>query len=133
MKKLLAIALLLLLGAPALGQQSVVVPATMQTQAIAGTIAASTRIITGVSGKSIYITALLLTPVATSVVTFTSGTGTNCGTGTANVTAAMTFAAGQEVNWGNGNGAILVIPPATDLCITIATAAAPGAIAFAIF
>ena len=91
-------ALLLLLGlvvaAPA--QQSVVVPATTAQIAIAGTVAASTRIVTGISGKSIYVTALALVPVATSVVTFTTGTGTNCGTGTANVTGAMTFAAGEQ-------------------------------------
>ena len=128
-------ALLLLLGlvtaAPA--QQSVVVPATTAQIAIAGTVAASTRIVTGISGKSIYVTALALVPVATSVVTFTTGTGTNCGTGTANVTGAMTFAAGQAIAHGSGNGAIFVIPQGNDLCITIGTAAAPGVLAYSIF
>lgn len=131
MKKL--IALMWLLASPALAQQSVIVPATTNTISIAGTVAASTRIITGLPGKSIYVTALLLTPVATSVVTFTTGTGTNCGTSTANVTGAMTFTAGQEISYGTGNGAVFVLPAGFDLCITIATAAAPGSLAYSLF
>ena len=133
MKKLIAALLWLAMVSPALSQQSVFVPATTNSISIAGTVAAATRIITGLPGKQIYITALLLTPVATAVVTFTTGTGTNCGTGTANVTGAMTFVAGQEVNFGTGNGALMVIPQGNDLCITIATAAAPGALAYSIF
>jgi hypothetical protein len=134
MKRTIA-ALFILIGlaSAALAQSSVFVPATTNQIAIAGTVAASTRIVTGIAGKRIYVTALLLTPVATGVVTFTTGTGTNCGTSTASVTGAMTFAAGQEVNWGTGNGALLVLPAGFDLCITIATAAAPGSLAYAIF
>jgi hypothetical protein len=132
-KALAALAIFLASVSAALAQQSVFVPATTNQIVIAGTVAASTRIVTGIAGKRIYVTALLLTPVATGVVTFTTGTGTNCGTSTASVTGAMTFAAGQEVNWGTGNGALLVLPAGFDLCITIATAAAPGALAYAIF
>lgn len=113
--------------------QPVVVPSTQAQIQIAGTVAASTKIITGVSGKQIYVNALLLVPVATAVVTFTYGTGTNCGTGTTNITGAMTFAAGQTVNHGDGYGAIFVLPRGNDLCITIATAAAPGSISYSLF
>ena len=129
----LALLALLLLAAPAGAQQSVFVPATTTQIAIAGTVAVRTSIITGVAGKSIYVTALYLAPVATSVVTLSTGTGTDCGTDTATITGAMTFAAGQTLSMGTGNGAVLVVPPATDLCITIATAAAPGFIAYSIF
>lgn len=134
MKKLgLALCLLLLGLAPAQPQQSVFVPATTNQISVAGTVAGSTRIVTGVAGKSIYVTMVSLIPVATSVVTFTTGTGTNCATGTASVTGAMTFAAGQTLNLGTGNGALWVIPAGNDLCITIATAAAPGSLAYSIF
>lgn len=134
MKKLLiGILLALALAAPAASQQSVIVPATTNQISVAGTIAASTRIITGAAGKQIYVTALMLVPVATSVVTFTTGTGTNCGSSTANVTGAMTFSAGQTASLGTGNGAIMVLPVGFDLCITIATAAAPGMLAYALF
>lgn len=134
MKKLSA-ALLLYLGlaSAALAQQAVVVPATTAQISIAGTVATSTKIITGQTGKQIYVTGLMLVPVATSVVTFTYGTGTNCGTGTTSLTGAMTFAAGQTVAHGAGNGAVFVLPQGVDLCITIATAAAPGSLAYSIF
>ncbi len=134
MKKL-GVAFLFWLGliTSAFAQQSVIVPATTNQISIAGTVATSTRIVTGISGKSIYVTAILLVPVATSVVTFTTGTGSNCGTGTANVTGALTFTAIQTVSHGIGNGAVFVIPQGNDLCITIATAAAPGSLAYSIF
>lgn len=132
MKKLL-LALALAFASPAQAQQSVFVPATTNTVAVVGTVAVATRIVTGVAGKSIYVTAISLIPVATSVVTFTTGTGSNCGTGTASLTGAMTFAAGQTVNLGTGNGTVMVVPQGNDLCITIATAAAPGSLAFSIF
>lgn len=134
MKKLSA-ALLLYLGlaSAALAQQSVVVPATTNQISVAGTVAAATKIVTGISGKQIYVTALLLVPVATAVVTFTYGTGTNCGTGTTSLTGAMTFAAAQTIAHGSGNGAIFVLPQGVDLCITIATAAAPGSLAYSLF
>lgn len=134
MRKLGA-ALLLYLGlvSAALAQASVVVPATTNQISIAGTVATATKIVSGVSGKQIYVTMVSLIPVATSVVTFTTGTGTNCGTGTANVTGAMTFAAGQVLDLGTGNGALWVIPAGNDLCITITTAAAPGSLAYAQF
>ena len=98
-------------------------PASQQIS-IAGTVAASTRIVTGVAGKQILVTSINQIPVATSVVTYTYGTGTNCGTGTTSVTGAMTFAAGQTLHIGSGNAAIFILPQAVDLCITIATAVA---------
>lgn len=144
MKKLalsLALALgLLTLGvflagvqAPSRAQQSVIVPATMASVSIAGTVAVATEIVPLTAGQRIYITGIWLTPLATSVVTLTTGTGTNCGTSTASLTGAQTFAAGQEVTWGSGNGALIVTPPSFALCITIATAVAPGVIAYAKF
>lgn len=97
---------------------------------IAGTVAASTRIITVPIGKQIVVTALQQVPVATSVVTYTYGTGTNCGTGTTSLTGAMTFSAGQVTNMGSGGGPIMILPQGNDLCVTIATAAAPGSLVY---
>lgn len=118
---------------PALAQQSVFVPATTVQIAVAGTVAVRTKIVSGIVGKSIYITALALVPVATSAVTLSVGTGTNCGTNTATLTGILTFTTGQVLTLGTGNGAILVVPSGFDLCITIATAAAPGALAYSQF
>jgi hypothetical protein len=113
-------------------QQSVVVPATIASLPIVGTVGAS-RIISGTAGRRIYVTAVALVPAATSLVTFTAGTGTNCGTGTTNLTGALTFAAGQTLNFGNGNGAVWVLPVGADLCMNVATAAAPGSVAYSKF
>lgn len=133
MKRLALALLALLVAGAAFAQQSVFVPATTAQISIAGTVATATRIVTGISGKRIYVTGVSLIPVATSVVTFTYGTGTNCGTGTANVTGAMTFGAGQTLNLGTGNGALWALPAGNDLCITVATAVAPGSLSYALF
>src|SRR5262245_6429196 len=129
MRKLASLLALLAMCGAAYAQAQII-PGTTNSISIAGTVAASTRIVTGRAGASIYVTAMVLVPVATSVVTFTTGTGTNCGTGTANVTGAMTFAAGQTLSIGDGYGAIIALPPGNDLCITIATAAAPGFLSY---
>lgn len=108
-------------------------PGTQVTIPVAGTVAASTQIVALKTGARIYVTSLLLVPVATSVVTLTSGTGTNCGSNTTSLTGALTFAAAQTVNLGDGTGAVLATLPGHALCITIATAAAPGSLAYAQF
>lgn len=127
----LALILACLGYAPAQAQQ--LVPATTQTVAVAGTVAAATKIISGVTGRNLYITSMSLVPVATSVVTLTAGTGTNCATNTVNLTGAMTFAAGQTFMLGDGYGAIIAAPLGNDICITIATAASPGTISYAVY
>ena len=113
--------------------QPPIIPTTQSSLSITGTVATSTQIVAAITGRRVYVTAVSHVPVATSVVTYTSGTGTNCGTGTANVTGAMTFAAGQTIHLGSGNGALWVLPISAALCITIATAVAPGSLAFAQF
>lgn len=100
---------------------------------IAGTVAASTKIITATAGKQIIVTAINQIPVATSVVTYTYGTGTNCGTGTTSLTGAMIFATGQVLVNGSGTGPVFILPQAVDLCVTIATAAAPGSLVYTLF
>jgi hypothetical protein len=127
MKKLaLALIAALAFGASASAQ---VITATQQIP-IVGTVAASTRIVTGVAGKQIIVTSVMQIPVATAVVTYTTGTGTNCGTGTVSLTGALTFSAGQILTMGDGASPVLIVPTGSDLCITIATAAAPGSLSY---
>lgn len=125
----LAIFALTLSVASAFAQTASFPVPSIQTS-IAGTVATATRIVTAPTGKQIVVTALMLTPVATGVVTFTYGTGTNCGTGTGSLTGALTFAAGQIVSMGSGTGPVMIVPTDNDLCITIATAAAPGSLVY---
>ena len=114
-------------------QQSVFVPATMASTPVGGAVAGVAGLVSGITGKQIYVTSISLIPVATSKVTFVTGTGANCTTGMATPTGAMTFAAGQTLTQGVGNGTILVVPSGVDLCIYIATAAAPGFLTFSQF
>lgn len=135
MRKTIA-ALLFYLGlaSAALAQNTnVVVPATTAQIPIVGTAAARTKIVTGINGKSIYVTAVQLVPVATSAVTFSTGTGTNCASNTATLTGVLTFATGETLSFGSGLGAVWVLPSGFDLCITISTAVAPGSLAYAQF
>lgn len=130
----LCTALFLTLGLlSAVQAQTNIIPSTQQQISVTGTVAASTKIISGIAGLRIYVTAIALVPVATSVVTLTYGTGTNCGTGTTAISGVMTFAAGQVLTLGDGYGAVYVIPTGNDVCITIATQPAPGSIAYGQF
>jgi hypothetical protein len=114
--------------------QSSVNASTQFTTPITGTASGSSvKIIPGAANKFTNITSILQIPVATAVVQYTAGTGTNCGTGTVNLTGSLTFAASQTLNIGDGSSAILVAPLGFDVCITISTAAAPGSIAYSQF
>ena len=133
MKKL-SVAFLLFLGLTSslMAQQSVVVPATMASITIVGNTA-TTLLVTGQAGKSIYVTAVDLIPVATSVVQFIQGTGATCGTGTSNLTGSLVFSAGQTYLKGDGYGTFWVLSPGNSLCVIIGTALAPGSLAYAQF
>jgi hypothetical protein len=132
MRLRLAILGMLLAAGPAGAQQSVTIPASTASTPIAGTIATATALVNGIAGQRIYVTSVDLVPVATSVVTFTSGTGATCTT-PSNVTGALTFSAGQTYSKGVGAGAVWVLPPGASLCITVAVAAAPGSLAYSQF
>lgn len=85
-----------------------------------------TKVITGVSGKRIYLTQLTVSALNTSVFTISKGTGTNCGTNTV-VVFTKTFATG-DLNYVSGSGAaaIAVVGTGVDVCITVGTANASG-------
>lgn len=60
----------------------------------------STKIVTGVSGRKVYICGLLVQTGGTATnVKLVEGTGTNCGTGSANITPAYQLAANSNVGF----------------------------------
>lgn len=135
MKKLVAVLLSYLwLASTALAQQSVVVPATMASVAINISTATTTRLVPGISGKSIYVTNWNAIAGGTGNITFEYGTGATCGTGTTVLTGAYNLTAQVGAVVGIGNGAVLVLPVGTSLCILSSAAVQiSGSLAYAIF
>lgn len=125
--------LIIVLTLPVLGQQSVVVPTTEASVVFGSTTIAITKIISAISGQSIYLTQVTIKPANTSVVTLSYGSGTNCGTGTQVFYGPVTFGAAESVYLGNGAGALFVVPQSKDVCATVATAIAPGWISYSMF
>lgn len=133
MRKLWLLGGLLLLLGSAAAQQSVIVPATEASINVAGTVATITKIISGITGQRIYLTAIALHPAPTSAVTLSQGTGTNCGTNNSVIYGPATFQSGENWTQGSGNGAIFALNSGTDLCITVSSAVSPGFISYAQF
>lgn len=93
---------------------------------------AITRAFPAVSGKSIYLTQLAVSGTATGVITISKGTGTNCGTGTT-VLYTQAIIAGTPISLGDGAGALAVVGPSIDVCVTVATASLSGWLSIAQF
>ena len=136
MKKLfLALGLFFALSPSALSQGPIVGPGQPILCVTAATLAVGpstiTRIITGVSGKSINICGWHITNTgATGTFSFSIGTGTNCGTNTSVVVPAQNVTSTAPIT-DHIDYAFLTIPSTTgglptDLCITpsVATIAA---------
>lgn len=135
MTRLIA-ALLLFFGlaSAALAQQAVVVPATMASAAVNISTATTTRIVTGLSNKSVYVTQWNVIAGGTGNITWVAGTGATCGTGTVNLTGAYNLTAQVGAVIGTGYGAVLVLPPGFSLCATTSAAVQiSGSVAYAIF
>lgn len=134
--KRLSAALLVFFGlaSAALAQQSVFVPATMASAPISISTATTTRLATGISGKSIYVTQWNAISGGTGNITWVAGTGATCGTGTVNLTGAYNLTAQVGAVVGTGYGAVLVVPQGFSLCATTsASVQISGSVGYAIF
>lgn len=129
----LALALTLLASA-ASAQQAVVVPATMASTAISISTATTTRLVTGVSGKSIYVTQWNAISGGTGNITWVAGTGATCGTNQVSLTGAYNLTAQVGAVVGTGYGAVLVAPQGYSLCVTTsANVQISGSVSYALF
>lgn len=91
----------------------------MQSAPYSGTNAQTVKVITGQAKNPITITQYALTATATGTVAIVYGTGSNCGTGTASITGALNLSSTSgPAQAGNGGGALAVIPPGNDVCVT---------------
>lgn len=130
----LAICLFLSIVGIASAQQSVFVPATTASVPIEITTATTTRLVTGVSNKRIYVTAVDVIATGTGSIQFIAGTGATCGTGTVNITGNYGLIAQVGFTKATGNGAVWVVPLNLSLCaVTSANVGMPGSLSYAIF
>lgn len=133
----LALALILLLGAvSAQAQQAFLgpVPVAQASLALPTTTQARTVLITHVAGKFTYITSWHIIPASGAVVTWSYGTGTNCGTNPVILDGPVTYGTVlQPDNYGSAKGALLIAPQGTDICLTVSTAAIAGSVTYGQF
>lgn len=96
--------------------------------------ATTTEILAAVSGARIYVTSFDFMAAGTNNVKLVYGTGTNCGTGTTDLTGAYPLIAQAGISKGNGIGAILFLPVSNALCVTTSgTGQLSGSFSFAQF
>lgn len=108
--------------------------ASYKSKAIAVSSATTAELIAASTGKTIYISNWNVVSSAAGTFKFVYGTGTNCGTGTTDLTGAYTFGTSTVVSVGNGLGVVIAVPPSNALCITsTSTVNAQGSISYSQF
>ena len=126
------LALALLVAVPAWAQP-VLIPATTSTVALPTSTQAITKLISGSLSKSTIITVLHLVPASGAIVTWSAGTGTNCGTNNVVLDSAVTYGSGVADNRGSGLGGVMVAPLSADVCLTVASAGVAGSLGYGQF
>lgn len=86
--------------------------------------ATTTQLVALASSQRIYITSWDVIAAGTGTIKLVYGTGSNCGTGTTDLTGAYSLVAQAGLAKGNGLGPVLVVPASNALCVT--TSAAVG-------
>lgn len=125
-KTLLALGLLLFCGgamAQPVNQPSAVTSCNAVAQYSAAA-AALLRVVTGVAGRTIYICGYTIHGGGATNVGLSTGTGTNCATGTAALTPQYVLASGTDVTDSSPFFRGLQVPPSVDLCVNSSAAAA---------
>jgi hypothetical protein len=96
--------------------------------------AATTQLVSAVSGKAIYVTAWDVIAAGTTNFTFEYGTGTNCAAGTTTLTGPYSLVAQFGAAKGSGLGPVLVVPAGNALCaVNSATVQVSGSLAYTQF
>lgn len=97
------------------------------------TAGATTEIAALAAGKAIRVCSFVITQATAGTAKFVYGTGTNCGTGTTDLTAAMAIATNGSIAANVGNGSLFRSPPGNALCLSAVTGNVTGFINYALF
>lgn len=116
------------------GSNCIQAVASYKSLKIAVSSATTAEIIAAGSGTTIYVSNWNVISSAAGTLKFVYGTGTNCGTGTTDLTGAYTFGTSTVISVGNGVGVVLAVPPSNALCITsTSTVNAQGSLSYSQF
>lgn len=85
-----------------------------------------TQVVALSSGKKIYVGSFNLHSAGTTTSKWVYGTGSNCGTGTTDLTDLYDFTASDGMAVGSGLGPVLVVPASNALCISNSAAVHVG-------
>lgn len=132
MKRILSL-IFCLLAFPALAQNVAnPPPSTQASVAINISTATTTKLITGIASRWIYITSFNIIAGGTGNIQLVYGTGSNCGTGQTILTGAYNLTAQAGLVLGTGSAPVLVVPTGNDVCaITSAAVQMSGSVAYA--
>ena len=83
--------------------------------------ATATQIVALSGSTKIYVSSYSIVAAAAENVKFQYGTGSNCGTGTTDITSLMALSANGGIARGNGTGNLFIVPAGNALCVTAST------------
>lgn len=107
-------------------------PSTQGSAAINISTAVTTKLITGITSRWVYITSFNVIAGGTGNIQLVYGTGTLCATGQTALTGAYNLTAQAGLVLGSGIAPVLVVPTGNDVCaITSAAVQMSGSIAYA--
>jgi hypothetical protein len=96
--------------------------------------ATTTQLVALASGQVIHVTSWDVVAGGTGTFRLVYGTGTNCGTGTTNLTGAYPFIANAGIAKGTGLGPVLTVPAGNALCaVTTAAVTMDGSLSYTQF
>lgn len=98
---------------------------------VSATAGATTQIVALSGSTNIRVCSIVLTISASGTAQFVSGTGTNCATGTANLTGAMSLATATPLALSSGNGSLLRAGASNALCLAAVTGNVTGFVTYA--
>ncbi|HYE86254.1 MAG TPA: hypothetical protein VEA16_07855 [Vicinamibacterales bacterium] len=80
--------------------------------------ATTTEMVALTADQRVHVCGFVLSGAGATTAKFVRGTGTNCGTGTADVTAPFELGDNTNVSYGNGVGTVFRLPISQALCVT---------------
>lgn len=97
------------------------------------TAANTTQLVALTASRSIRVCSWAVSISLAGTAQFVSGTGSNCGSGTANLTGALSIATGVTSNQGSGSGELFHTPAGNALCLAAVTGNVTGVVSYAVY